>query len=134
MDESRRRRYLRRPDRPVVAVQLALDTEGLVYRKWGSEQRAKRGDWVVDNDGDVYTVDADVFARTYAQVGPGTYVKTTPVWAERASGAGTVRTKEGTTDYQAGDYLVSNTRDGSDQYAIRAATFAALYTPDPDDA
>ena len=130
MAESRRRRYLRRPDRPVVAVRLALDTDGLVYRKWGSEQRAKSGDWIVDNDGDVYSVDADVFARTYAQVGPGAYVKTTPVWAERAPGAGTVRTKEGTTSYQAGDYLVSNTDDGSDQYAIGAAKFESLYTLD----
>ena len=67
---------LRRPDRPVVAVRLALDTEGLVYRKWGGEQRAKPGDWIVDNEGDMYSVDADVFARTYKQTGTGTYVKT----------------------------------------------------------
>ena len=133
MAESRRRRYLRRPDRPVVAVRLALDTDGLVYRKWGSEQRAKTGDWIVDNDGDVYSVDADVFARTYSQTGPGTYVKTTPVWAEQAADAGTVSTKEGTTRYAKGDYLVSNRQDGSDQYAITAAKFATLYTPDPDD-
>jgi hypothetical protein len=117
----------------VVAVRLALDTDGLVYRKWGSEQRAKTGDWIVDNDGDVYTVDADVFARTYSQIGPGTYVKTTPVWAQQATQAGSVRTKEGTTSYHAGDYLVSNTHDGGDQYAIGAAKFAMLYTPDPAD-
>ena len=57
------RRYVRRPDRPVAAVRLALETDGLIYRKWGGEQRAKAGDWIVDNEGDVYTVDADVFAR-----------------------------------------------------------------------
>ena len=67
MNLTSRQRYVRRPDRPVAAVRLALDTDGLVYRKWGGEQRAKAGDWIVDNDGDVYTVDADVFARTYRQ-------------------------------------------------------------------
>jgi hypothetical protein len=116
----------------VVAVRLTLETEGLVYRKWGGEQRAKRGDWIVDNEGDVYTVDADVFARTYKQTAPGNYVKTTPVWAEQAQSAGGVKTKEGITHYEAGDYVVSNNSDGSDAYAISAATFEGLYMPDDD--
>jgi hypothetical protein len=132
MPDSIRRRYVRRPDRPVAAVRLALDTDGLIYRKWGGEQRAKSGDWIVDSDGDVYTVDADVFVRTYRQTGPGAYVKTTPVWAERASHAGSAKTKEGVTHYESGDYLISNNSDGSDQYAIGAEKFEALYTPDPE--
>jgi hypothetical protein len=130
MVDSIRRCYVRRPDRPVVAIRLALDTDGLVYRKWGGEQRAKPGDWIVDNDGDIYTVDGDVFARTYRQTGPGTYVKTTRVWAERARSAGSVQTKEGVTRYEAGDYLVSNSRDGSDEYAVSAEKFESLYAPD----
>jgi hypothetical protein len=128
MSDSKRRRYVRRPERSVVAVRLALDTDGLVYRKWGSEQRAKAGDWLLDNDGDVYTVDADVFERTYRQTGTGTYVKTTPIWAEQASRAGSIKTKEGVTHYEAGDYLVSNNSDGSDEYAISATKFESLYT------
>lgn len=127
MTGTSRQRYVRRPDRPVVAVRLKLDTDGLIYRKWGGEQRAKQDDWIVDNDGDVYTVDAEVFARTYRETGPGTYVKSTPVWAERASQAGSVKTKEGATHYEAGDYLVSNNEDGSDEYAIAAAKFESLY-------
>src|SRR5215468_3291867 len=94
------RRYVRRPDRPVAAVRLALETDGLVYLKWGGEQRAKAGDWVVDNDGDVYTVDADVFERTYRRVserGPGAYAKVTSIWAERAQQSGRVKTNEGVT-------------------------------------
>ena len=125
-----RRRYVRRPDRPVAAVRLSLDTDGLVYRKWGAEQRAKPGDWIVDNDGDVYTVDAEAFARTYRETGTGAYVKTTPIWAEQAQSAGSVTTKEGVTHYQAGDYVVSNNSDGSDGYAMTAAKFEALYTLD----
>jgi hypothetical protein len=125
-----RHRYIRRPSRPVTAVRLALDTDGLVYRKWGGEQRAKAGDWLVDNDGDVYTVDADAFARTYRQTGPGTYAKTTPIWAQRAERGGSVKTQEGSTQYEAGDYLVSNDEDGSDAYAISAAKFDELYVAD----
>jgi hypothetical protein len=132
MADTGRRRYVRRADRPVAAVRLALDTDGLVYRKWGGEQRAKPGDWIVDNDGDVYTVDADVFARTYRQTTTGAYVKTTPVWAERAAQASSVKTKEGFTQHEPGDYLVSNNADGSDEYAMNAAKFEDLYTPDDD--
>jgi len=125
-----RERFVRRPDRPVAAVRLALDTDGLVYRKWGGEQHAKAGDWIVDNDGDVYSVDADVFARTYRRTGPGAYVKATPVWAEKADRGGSVATKEGSTSYQPGDYIVSNNADGSDAYAMNAETFESLYEPD----
>jgi hypothetical protein len=130
MASTLRHRYVRRPDRPVAAVRLALETDGLVYRKWGGEQRAKPGDWLVDNNGDVYTVDADVFARTYRQTATGAYVKTTPVWAERATTAGHVKTKEGSTQYEPGDYLVSNNSDGSDAYAMKADKFDELYTLD----
>ena len=123
----KRRRYVRRPDRPVAAVRLALDTTGLVYRKWGGRQHAKKGDWLVDNDGDVYTVNARSFARTYRKTAVGAYVKKTPVWAARATTAGRVQTKEGLTRYRAGDYLVSNNRTGSDEYAIAAKKFKDLY-------
>lgn len=130
MTDSPRRRFVRRPDRPVAAVRLALDTAGLIYRKWGAEQRAKPGDWIVDNDGDVYSVDADVFSRTYRQTATGAYVKTTPVWAERAMHPGSVKTKEGSTQYASGDYVVSNNRDGSDGYAMTAKKFEDLYVAD----
>ena len=128
--QSIRQRYRRKPDQFVVAVQLNLDTDGLPYRKWGHDQKAKRGDWLVDNDGDVYTVDADSFAATYRELHRGAWLKTAPVWAEQAQAAGSVQTKEGHTQHQAGDWLVSNNEDGSDAYAISAAKFAAMYEPD----
>lgn len=132
MADAPRRRYVRRPDRPVTAVRLPLDSDGLIYRKWGGEQRAKPGDWIVDNDGDVYTVDADSFERTYRRVAAGAYVKTTPVWAQRAATGGSVKTKEGSTQYQPGDYLVSNSSDSSDEYAMTSEKFENLYTADED--
>ena len=125
-----RRRYRRRPGQNVLAVQLKLDTDGFVYRKWGAEQRCKPGDWLVDNNGDVYTVDGEVFARTYRKVGPGRFVKTTPIWAEVATEAGAVKTKEGESRYEAGDYLVSNNEDGTDAYCIGARKFEAMYERD----
>jgi hypothetical protein len=125
-----RHRYRRRPDQYVVAVQLALDTRGFVYEKWGGEQRCKQGDWLVDNGGDVYTVDRETFERTYREVERGRFVKSTPVWAEVAEQAGTVKTKEGSTRYRPGDYLVFNEEDGGDAYAVSRAKFESLYEPD----
>ncbi|MEO5733055.1 MAG: hypothetical protein ABIN96_12090 [Rubrivivax sp.] len=127
-----RKRYKRRPERAVTAVQMTLDFDGLSYTKWGGSQRGKRGDWLVDNQGDVYTVDADSFAATYSQQSPGRWLKTAPVWAEQATAAGQVATKEGHTQHQAGDWLVSNREDGSDSYAVSAAKFNTLYEPDPE--
>jgi hypothetical protein len=125
-----RRRYRKKKDQYVVAVQLALETEGFTYRKWGADQRCKPGDWLVDNAGDIYTVDREVFAATYRQVAPGHYIKTTPVWAERAAKAGVVATKEGQSHYKSGDYLVSNNEDGTDAYCVSASKFEAMYELD----
>jgi hypothetical protein len=125
-----RRRYRKRADQFVVAVKLDLDTPGFTYRKWGADQKCKAGDWVVDNRGEIYTVDRETFSRTYRSVGPGIYVKTTPVWAEVATQAGSVATKEGRSHYEPGDYLVSNNEDGTDAYRVRPAKFEAMYEPD----
>jgi hypothetical protein len=124
---AERRRYRKRSTQFVTAVKLDLDTKGLAYRKWGAAQRAKRGDWLVDNDGEVYTVDGRVFARTYRRLRPGVYVKTTPVWAEIAKEAGSVKTKEGRSHYRRGDYLVFNEARGGDGYCMSARKFKAMY-------
>ncbi|MNN95763.1 hypothetical protein D3C81_2146240 [compost metagenome] len=78
----------------------------------------------------MYTVDAQVFPRTYRQLGPGQYIKTTPVWAEVARQAGSIATKEGQSAYQAGDYLVFNDEQGLDGYCIKAERFNTLYELD----
>ncbi|MCB1958108.1 MAG: hypothetical protein KDG55_20710 [Rhodocyclaceae bacterium] len=125
-----RRRYRKRADQVVVAIRLELEGAGFAYRKWGGEQHCKAGDWLVDNDGDVYTVDADSFARTYRQVGRGHFVKSAPVWAEQTAAAGSVKTKEGASHYEAGDYLVANEADGSDAYCVQREKFEAMYEID----
>lgn len=120
-------KYERRADTPVIAVQLALETDGFTYRKWGNVQKASADDWLVNNDGDVYTVERETFERTYRMVGPGAYVKDQPVWACVAESDGKIRTKEGETDYKAGDMIVFNDEDGKDGYAMKAERFEQLY-------
>jgi hypothetical protein len=127
---AHRKRYRKKTDKGVVAVQLNLDTEGFAFKKWGAEQRCKPGDWLVDNAGDTYTVDAEVFVRTYRNVSPGIYVKSTPVWAEIATRAGFVPTKEGKSHYRPGDYLVFNNENGSDGYCVSPEKFLTMYELD----
>jgi len=124
---SKCRKYRKKPSQAITAVQLNLEIEGFTYHKWGHEQFCKRGDWLVDGNGDIYTVSKESFAATYTSVSPGRYIKTAPVWAEKARAAGKVKTKEGFTDYVGGDYLVSNHEDGSDPYAVSKADFEELY-------
>lgn len=123
------RKFRKREDAHVVAVQLDLETDGFTYRKWGDTQTCKAGDWVLNNDGEVYTVDRETFARTYRAVSPGLYGKAAPVWARVAEQPGQITTKEGTTHYVAGAYLVYNEPDGGDGYAVAAETFEKMYEP-----
>ena len=124
---SPRYRYVKRMAEFVVAVQLDLVTDGFTYDKWGGTQRCKRGDWLVNNAGDTYTVDRETFARTYRQRAPGQYTKVTAVWAEVAATAGVVQTREGSTHYAAGDYLVYNENKGGDVYAVAREVFERMY-------
>lgn len=128
---SHRKKYLKRADTSVIAVRLDLDTDGFSYRKWGGVQSCKRGDWLVNNQGDIYTIDAESFARTYREVTPGVYKKHTEVWAERALSQGVVTTKEGQTRYQVGDYLVYNDEVGEDAYAVAKDIFESQYVDEP---
>jgi hypothetical protein len=124
-----RRKYIKKAGRPVVAIQVDIETDGFTYRKWGDVQSCKRGDWIVNNGGDVYTVDRDTFAKTYRPESPGLFRKVAPVWAEVAEGDGSIKTKEGVTHYRAGAYLVFNDPEGQDGYAIEAPSFEAMYEP-----
>jgi hypothetical protein len=123
------REYKRRAGSNVFAVRLDLDTEGFTYSKWGETQRCKRGDWIVLNGADTYTVDGDVFARTYQLVSGAEYRKAGTVWAQQAASAGSISTKEGATQYAQGDYVVYNDREQTDGYAMSRAKFEEFYEP-----
>jgi hypothetical protein len=107
---SNRQKYVKQESQDIVAVQLDLVTDGFSYQKWGGVQKCKRGDWLVKNGDDTYTIDQETFARTYRPTDQcGIYAKSSAVWAEPAKAAGVIKTKEGTTDYDAGDHLVFRT-------------------------
>ena len=110
-----------------MAVQLNLDTAGFKYEKWGQIQICKQGDWMVNNNGDVYTIDQQIFANTYKENGKGQYFKSIVVWAEVADKAGVIQTKEGSTYYRVGDCLVYNDVADDDAYAISREKFEKLY-------
>ncbi len=124
---SGRQQYRKKQTEKVVAVRLDLDTTGFKYQKWGGTQICKPGDWLVNNKGDVYTIDQRSFADTYEEISTGLYFKSKQVWAEVAETPGVIQTKEGSTAYQAGDYLVYNDESGEDGYAISREKFYGMY-------
>ena len=137
--EADLKRYRRRDNTPVTAIPLDLVTSRknqsgdqlFTYYKWDDTQTAKTGDWLVKSGDEVYTVERQTFEDTYTHIGrPGQYVKTNNVWAKRATQSGTIQTKEGSTRYEAGDYLVFNDPGRQDGYAISAKVFPKLYEPD----
>jgi hypothetical protein len=120
------RTYRKRETQRVTAVQINLDlVEGVMrYRKWGDAQTAKQGDWLVNNNGESYTVDAEVFANDYQETSVGQYMKTGKITAYQATVAGSVPTKEGKSHYAAGDYVIN---PGGNSYCIGPAKFEEMY-------
>ena len=60
---------------------------------------------------------------------PGHYWKAESIWAEIALEAGSVRTLEGTTHYDQGDYVVADDPSGPSKYAVGAKKFESMYEP-----
>ena len=103
---GQRHKYRRKENTTVVAVKLDLVTDGFIFQKWGGPQRCRAGDWLVLNGDDTHTVAGKTFARTYRQVSAGVYERIAETWAEVAPEAGRITTEEGSTGYEAGDFLV----------------------------
>lgn len=124
------KKYRKKANQKIHAIQVDLDLISFSYRKWRDTQTCKAGDWLVENNGDVYTIDQQVFAETYLQIGPATYQKIVPVWARQANADGSVETKEGRSHYKVGDFIVANHADGSDAWCMGEEKFHDLYEPD----
>ena len=123
------KRYIKRANQAITAIQINLDIQGFSYQKWGSQQQCSKGDWLVENAGNVYTVAEDSFAATYRIISPGRYIKMAPVWAEIANCDGAINTKEGKSSYVVGDYLVYNQENRQDGYTMTAEVFEKMYEP-----
>lgn len=122
-----RKLYRKRPDFHSTAVQLDLDFDGFEFQKWGGKQKCKRGDWLVNSNGETYTITKEYFSNFYQIVSPGVYKKIGGIWAEVATGSGSVKTEEGLTEYIAGDYLVYDRQEGGEGYAIKKPIFERMY-------
>ena len=110
-------------------MRLDLDTDGFTYRKWGGTQRCKQGDWLVNNGGDIYTIDQETFSRTYRR-GRGRPVRERESGLGGASHVGGFDHDQRRIDrHEVGDFLVFNDPDGRDGYAVTAARFHELYEP-----
>ena len=124
---SELKKYVPKLDATVIAVQIDLDTQGITYMKWGAEQRCSRGDWLVNNGGDTYTVTDDTFTRTYRMERPGLYRKAASVWARVAQEKGWVRSEEGETEYEPGDYIAFHAPDAELGWAVPPVEFLERY-------
>ena len=130
MNTGTGKRYKTKATGVISAVQLNLETEGFTYEKWGDQQTCHKGDWLVNSaSGGCYTITNKSFLRTYQEISPGRYRKHTTIRATQATTAGTIKTQEGSSSYEAGDYLIDNDEDGTDTYAIRQKRFHELYEP-----
>jgi len=124
-----RKKYFKNSTAFVIAIQFNFKTGGFAYEMWGGSQVCKPGDWIVKNLEETYSIDREVFEKTYKEIDQGLYIKITPVWAEIADEPGVIHTKEGITEYTTGDYIVSNDEEGKDAYAIIPSVFEKLYEP-----
>jgi len=110
---------------PIKALQLDMPVS---YEKWGGIQNAKSGDWLIFKGGEIYSCDRQVFEDTYRPLEggeKGQFYKDACIEAHVAEAGGTVATLEGTSAFEAGDYIVTN--PGGDMYVIRADKFHLLY-------
>ena len=122
-----RKLFRKRPKHHLIAVQLDLEFDGFSYQKWGGKQTCKQGDWLVNNNGDVYTIEKEYFRDYYQRINPGIFEKVGQIWAEIAEESGSIKTKEGSTDYTAGDYLVFDRQEGGEGYAVKKHIFENMY-------
>jgi len=120
-------RYRKRNNLPITAVQLDLIFEEFQYSKWGGSQKANPGDWLVNNDGDTYTIANRVFRETYKEVSPGRFIKTVTIEAEQVAAFGFIKTLEGDSSYEPGDYIITN--PGGDKYPVSKGKFENMYEP-----
>ncbi len=124
---AERLKYRKNSDSLVSAVQLSMDFAGFSYTKWGANQKCERNDWLVDNGGDVYTVQDEYFRNNYVAVRPGAYQKIGEVWAEVAEQEGVIETIEGSSAYHAGDYLLFDRPNGGRGWAVNKQRFEQMY-------
>lgn len=92
----------------------------------GDTMTAEPGDWkVTDDSGAVRSVAADVFARSYREIGAGRYARTGMFRARQATAEETIDTLEGTATAHPGDWIVEGV--SGEQWPVPRAQFERSY-------
>ncbi|MEB3335092.1 MAG: patatin-like phospholipase family protein [Cyanobacteriota bacterium] len=107
--------YRERKETEVKAIRLNLELESFTYHQGDGARTGKRGDWLVECEGRVSTVDHATFNRYYKQVAPASYRKQLIVWAAPVSDG----------------VLVCMDSEGKDGDVLSPDQFQALYEPLP---
>lgn len=94
----------------------------------GSALSARAGDWLITDGVQEWTVEADIFARTYRRLPDGRFAKDAPVDAVRTDRPLDVPTLEGVARAEAGDWVLRGV-DG-ELWPVSDAYFRSTYTPD----
>jgi len=115
--------------RSAITVTASRTTDSVQWRTTrGDTLQAAAGDWILhDGTGDKWSVDAAVFADTYASLGGDRYRKTATIQAVRIDEPFTVSTLEGTASGAAGDWLARGPR--GECWPIPAEQFSRRYVP-----
>jgi hypothetical protein len=95
----------------------------------GSALSARAGDWRLSDGVEEWTVEADIFARTYRRLPDGRFTKDAPVDAARTDRPLDVPTCEGVARAEAGDWVLRGV-DG-ELWTVTDAYFRSTYTPEP---
>lgn len=94
----------------------------------GSDLDAAAGDWLLTDGRREWTVDADVFARSYERLADGTFRKSTTVQAVQLDEAVDVPTLEGVSAAVAGDWLLRGVE--GELWPVGDDHFRSRYAPD----
>lgn len=93
----------------------------------GSTLWGQPGDWLVETDGERWTVDGEVFQRTYEHLEADVYRKVTPVLAAKLAHPDSVESREGVVNAERGDLLVCNIT--GECWSVPACRFFQRYAP-----
>lgn len=126
------RRYKRKGNEVVIAIQLDLDTEGFSYQKQGAERRCNAQDWLLSDRSGTYAVDDSTFARAFEEIGVGQYTMVGIVRAKVSDSAGHIRVGQRKVPHEPGDYLVWDESTQSIGYAVPKDWFEASYVLAPE--
>lgn len=105
---------------------MQVDESWAWHTDTGDEMTAAAGDWRVQDDaGSTRSVAADVFRKSYEQIGPGRYRRIGVFRARKVLHREVIGTLEGNVDAHPGDWVVEGA--GGEQWPVPASKFAETY-------